>query len=215
MPANIRSRATAQIFYLLIINLSQMPPHYPRRTSESEDGEHTHEETKQLLPENYELSRDEYQDLVEFLSQIEPHLSIENTYLIVGNYRDDLCRINTITNSLNKNTSTFAISFNEVINEYENITMKFGLIAELVDYVVVLADPTENQSPLVELGLLTNSIYLDKTYVLRRERDDDEPESDKLEGQIFELLEEREQLLYWENEYDLLNKVQELPGVGS
>jgi len=195
-----------------------MPPHYPRRTSESEDGEHTYDETKQLLPEDYELSRDEYQDLVEFLSQIEPNLSIENTYLIVGNYGNDLRRINSVISTLNKEPSTLATSFNDVINESENIkniALKFGLIAELVDYVVILADPTENQSPLVELEFLTNSIYLDKTYVLRRKRDDDEPERGELEEQIFELLEEREQLLYWENEYDLLNRVQELPGVES
>ncbi|WP_336330940.1 hypothetical protein [Haloarcula sp. CGMCC 1.2071] len=195
-----------------------MPPHYPRRTSESEDGEHTYDETKQLLPEDYELSRDEYQDLVEFLSQIEPNLSIENTYLIVGNYGNDLRRINSVISTLNKEPSTLATSFNDVINESENIkniALKFGLIAELVDYVVILADPTENQSPLVELEFLTNSIYIDKTYVLRRKRDDDEPERGELEEQIFELLEEREQLLYWENEYDLLNRVQELPGVES
>lgn len=193
-----------------------MAPHYPQRSSddETEFGEdQTHEDIEDFLPDNKEISPEDHQNLIEFLSRVEPIASTENTYLIIGSYDEDLRRVNLVRDIINREQSKLAIAFGDFIDIGDDIAMRFQLLAELVDYVILVADEFEVDNYGFEIGVLSNSVYIDKVYMLKSTSGANESDRSALLNQFLSLLEKRNRIRHWEDMNGLREAVHELPGI--
>ena len=191
-----------------------MAPHYPQRTSDSmitAGDEDAYEELKKSLSEEDGLSPEDHQDLIEFLSRVKPTLSVGDTYLLIGSY-DDLRRIRTVQNTINSKPSKLAVTFEDLIEIGDNVATKFRLLAELVDYIILVDGDFDDSNYAFEMGLLSNSMYADKVYLLSSNSSDEEVDSE-LVNQFQTLLEERNQVRRWDDEEDLIEEANELPGM--
>ncbi|TKX39153.1 hypothetical protein EXE41_18730, partial [Halorubrum sp. SD690R] len=92
-----------------------------------------------------------------------------------------------------------------------NSIQKFCLIADVVTYLVGVAEK-EPSDFLVEQGLLvgTNE-YFEKSHVLKREYEDEEHPFGWMQDGVFELFAEADRLYRWQTEEELVDAAAELP----
>ena len=158
-----------------------------------------------------ELTLADNESILGALSELTPVFENERSYFALGNYdREPIRRLDLVVDRLNRRPDAYAFRMVDVRGDWDNGVHKFRLIADLVTFVVGVAE-AEPSGFLVEQGLLAGTDeYFEKTHVLKREYDEDRPFS-WMEAGVFELLDDEGRLYRWRTEEDLVEAVGELP----
>jgi hypothetical protein len=99
----------------------------------------------------------------------------------------------------------------DIRGEWDNSIQKFCLIADIVTSLVGVAEK-EPSDFLVEQGLLVGTIeYFAKSYVLKREYEDEDQPFGWMQDGVFELFDEEGRLYRWRTEDYLVDVTGELP----
>lgn len=154
----------------------------------------------------------ENEEILHALSELTPVFENERSYFALGNYdREPIRRLNLVVDRLNRRPDAYAFRMVDVQGEWDNSIQKFCLIADLVSYVVGVAE----QDPsgfLVEQGLLVGTEeYFEKSHVLKREYPDEDGPFSWMEAGVFELLDDEGRLYRWLTEDDLVDVAGDLP----
>jgi len=162
------------------------------------------------LLESAELTLAENEQVLASLAELSPLFENRRTYFVLGNYdREPIRRLALVADRLNRRTDAYAFRMVDVRGEWDNSIQKFCLVADLVSYLVGVAE-REPSGFLVEQGLFVGTEeYFPKSYVLKREYDDDA--FDWMQQGVFELLESEGRLYTWETEEELAEAVERLP----
>lgn len=112
---------------------------------------------------------------------------------------------------LNRRTDAYAFRMIDIRGEWKNSIQKFCLVADIVTYLVGVAE-SEPSDFLVEQGLLVGSIeYFQKSHVLKREYEDADNHFGWMQDGVFELFDEVGRLYRWRKEDDLVSETETLP----
>jgi hypothetical protein len=99
----------------------------------------------------------------------------------------------------------------DIRGEWDNSIQKFCLIADLVTYLVGVAEK-EPSDFLVEQGLLVGTTeYFAKSHVLKREYTDETQPFGWMQDGVFDLFDQEGRLYHWETESELVDVTAELP----
>jgi len=99
----------------------------------------------------------------------------------------------------------------DIRGEWDNSIQKFCLIADLVTYLVGVAEK-EPSDFLVEQGLLVGTReYFAKSHVLKREYTDETQPFGWMQDGVFALFDRKGRLYHWETEEELINVTTKLP----
>jgi len=109
------------------------------------------------------------------LSELTPVYENDRSYFVLGNYdREPIRRLNLVVDRLNRRQNAYAFRMVDIRGEWDNSIQKFCLIADIVTYLVGVAEK-EPSDFLVEQGLLVGTTeYFAKSHVLKREYEDEE-----------------------------------------
>lgn len=99
----------------------------------------------------------------------------DQSYFVLGNYdREPIRRSNLVTDRLNRRTDAYAFRTVDIRGEWDNSIQKFCLVADIVTYLVGVAEKEPNDF-LVEQGpLVGTGDYFSKSSVLKREDEDED-----------------------------------------
>ena len=112
---------------------------------------------------------------------------------------------------LNRRQDAYAFRMVDIRGEWDNSIQKFCLIADIVTFLVGVAE-TEPSDFLVEQGLLVGTTeYFAKSHVLKREYEDEEHPFGWMQDGVFELFEQEGRLYHWQTEEQLVDVTEELP----
>lgn len=163
------------------------------------------------LIDREELTLEDNEEILHALSELTPIYENERSYFVLGNYdREPIRRLNLVVDRLNRRPGAYAFRMVDVRDEWDNSIQKFCLIADLVTYVVGVAEKDPSDF-LVEQGLLVGTVeYFDKSHVLKREYEDDDAFGWMQSG-VFELLDEEGRLYRWCSEDELVEVTGDLP----
>jgi len=105
------------------------------------------------------------------LSELTPVYENDRSYFVLGNYdREPIRRLNLVVDRLNRRQNAYAFRMVDIRGEWDNSIQKFCLIADIVTYLVGVAEK-EPSDFLVEQGLLVGTTeYFAKSHVLKRVR---------------------------------------------
>lgn len=189
-----------------------MPPTPEEHFAEVARRAETYSRGLKLTPEEYEAIMDETSALTDL------HYA-DTTYFVLGSYGEDAKRrLTTVRNHLDGRANARAVLMDDVTNELQNSYAKFRLIADLVDYIVGVAEHRCGGF-LVEQGYFTAiDEYFRRTYVLKlaypnddiRESDHDRPFSWMQSG-VFDMLSREGRVYVWHDEPGLEACVGKLP----
>jgi hypothetical protein len=99
----------------------------------------------------------------------------------------------------------------DIHGEWDNSIQKFCLIADIVTYLLGVAEK-EPSDFLVEQGLLVGtSEYFSKSHVLKREYEDEEHPFGWMQDGVFQLFDREGRLYRWHTEEELKDVTGELP----
>jgi hypothetical protein len=99
----------------------------------------------------------------------------------------------------------------DIRGEWDNSIQKFCLIADIVTFLVGVAEKDPSDF-LVEQGLLVGTVeYFTKSHVLKREYEDEDQPFGWMQSGVFELFDEEGRLYRWRTEDDLVEVTGELP----
>ena len=99
----------------------------------------------------------------------------------------------------------------DIRGEWDNSIQKFCLIADIVTYLVGVAE-AEPSDFLVEQGLLVGTVeYFAKSHVLKRDYEDEDQLFGWMQDGIFELFDQQGRLYRWQTEEELVDATGELP----
>ncbi|USZ67407.1 hypothetical protein NGM10_11790 [Halorussus salilacus] len=159
-----------------------------------------------------EISLADNEEILHALSELTPVYENERSYFVLGNYdREPIRRLNLVVDRLNRRTDAYAFRMVDVRGEWDNSIQKFCLIADIVTYLVGVAEK-EPSDFLVEQGLLVGTTeYFSKSHVLKREYEDEEHPFGWMQDGVFELFDREGQLYRWRTEPDLVEATDELP----
>ena len=159
-----------------------------------------------------ELSLADNEKVLHALSELTPVYENERSYFVLGNYdREPIRRLNLVTDRLNRRKDAYAFRMVDIRGEWENSIQKFCLVADVVTYVVGVAEKDPSDF-LVEQGLLAGTVeYFSKSYVLKREYEDEERPFGWMQDGVFELLDDEGRLYRWRTEADLVDAAADLP----
>ena len=159
-----------------------------------------------------ELTRSDNEEILHALSELRPIYESERSYFVLGNYdREPIRRLNLVVDRLNRRQGAYAFRMVDVRGEWDNGIQKFCLLADLVTHIVGIAEK-EPSGFLVEQGLLAGTKeYFSKSYVFKREYDDEEHAFGWMQDGVFDLLEEKGRLYRWQTEADLVDAAETLP----
>lgn len=121
-----------------------------------------------------ELEPHETSDILGFANQELPHLySPENSYFILGSYRDPyLRRLRIVQNELDKRLGTYPFLMADLpelnIDRLPVFRIRFTLLAAHVDTIVAVYEQDAG-GEVTELGKISTTPYFDKSYVLPRD----------------------------------------------
>jgi hypothetical protein len=123
---------------------------------------------KEQLDEE-ELSLADNEETLHALSELTPVYENDRSYSVLGNYgREPIRRLNLVVDRLNRRTDAYAFRMVDVRGEWDNSIQKFCLVADIVTYLVGVAEKKPSDF-LVELGLLVGTVeYFSKSHVLIR-----------------------------------------------
>ena len=159
-----------------------------------------------------ELSLADNEEILHALSELTPVYENDRSYFVLGNYdRKPIRRLNLVVNRFNRRTDAYAFRMVDIRGEWDNSIQKFCLIADVVTYLVGVAEK-EPSDFLVEQGLLVGTVeYVAKSYVLKREYEDEEHPFGWMQDGVFELLDREGRLYRWRTEDELVSVSEELP----
>jgi len=159
-----------------------------------------------------ELSLADNEEILHALSELTPVYENDRSYFVLGNYdREPIRRLNLVTNRLNWRTDAYAFRMVDIRGEWDNSIQKFCLIADIVTYLVGVAEK-EPSDFLVEQGLLVGTVdYFSKSHVLKREYDDEDHPFGWMQDGVFERFDDEDRLYRWRTEADLVEATDELP----
>lgn len=158
-----------------------------------------------------EISLAENEEIVRTLSELTPIYENDRSYFVLGNYdREPIRRLNLVTDRLNRRDDAYAFRMVDIRGEWDNSIQKFCLIADLVTYLVGVAEKDPSDF-LVEQGLLVGTTeYFSKSHVLKREYDEEHPFGWMQDG-VFDLFDDEGRLYRWRTDDDLLEAAESLP----
>ncbi|WP_254546075.1 hypothetical protein [Halomarina pelagica] len=159
-----------------------------------------------------ELSLADNEEILRALSELTPVYENDRSYFVLGNYdREPIRRLNLVVDRLNRREDAYAFRMVDIRGEWDNSIQKFCLIADLVTYVVGVAEKDPSDF-LVEQGLLVGTVeYFAKSHVLKREYEDEDHPFGWMQNGVFELLEDGGRLYRWRTDEDLVDAVENLP----
>ena len=159
-----------------------------------------------------ELTLEDNEEILHALSELTPVYSTDQSYFVLGNYdREPIRRLNLVVDRLNRRTDAYAFRMVDIRGEWDNSIQKFCLIADIVSYLVGVAEKGPSDF-LVEQGLLVGSTeYFGKSHVLKRQYDDEEHPFGWMQDGVFELFDADGRLYRWRTEADLVAAADELP----
>ena len=165
---------------------------------------------KQL--ETDEISLADNEEILQTLSELTPIYENDQSYFVLGNYdHDPIRRLNLVVDRLNRRQDSYAFRMVDIRGEWDNSIQKFCLIADLVTYVVGVAEKDLSDF-LVEQGLLVGTVeYFSKSYVLKREYEDEAHPFGWMQDGVFDLFEREGRLYRWQTEEDLVETTEQLP----
>lgn len=165
---------------------------------------------KQL--ETDEISLADNEEILQTLSELTPIYENDQSYFVLGNYdHDPIRRLNLVVDRLNRRQDSYAFRMVDIRGEWDNSIQKFCLIADLVTYVVGVAEKDLSDF-LVEQGLLVGTVeYFSKSYVLKREYEDEAHPFGWMQDGVFDLFEREGRLYRWQTEEDLVETTEKLP----
>lgn len=146
------------------------------------------------------------------LAELTPVFENEHTYFVLGSYRSEpIRRLNLVVDRLNRRPGSYSFRMVDIRGEWENSIQKFCLVADIVSYLVGVAE-VDAGGFLVEQGLLVGTAeYFSKSYVLKREYDDEGNGFDWMQQGVFELFGRVGRLFRWRTEADLVDVTGRLP----
>lgn len=159
-----------------------------------------------------ELSLADNEEILHTLSELTPIYETDRSYFVLGNYdRDPIRRLNVVVDRLNRRTDAYAFRMVDIRGEWDNSIQKFCLIADLVTYLVGVAEKDPSDF-LVEQGLLVGTVeYFSKSHVLKREYEDEANPFGWMQDGVFDLFEQDGRLYRWQTDEDLVAVTGELP----
>ncbi len=165
---------------------------------------------KQL--ETEEISLVDNEEILHALSELTPVYENDRSYFVLGNYdRKPIRRLNLVVDRLNRRQDAYAFRMVDIRGEWDNSIQKFCLLADIVTFLVGVAEKDPSDF-LVEQGLLVGTTeYFAKSSVLKREYDDEQHPFGWMQDGVFDLLEQAGRLYHWQTEEELTDAVTELP----
>jgi hypothetical protein len=159
-----------------------------------------------------EISLADNEEILHALSELTPVYENDRSYFVLGNYdREPIRRLNLVVDRLNRRTDTYAFRMVDIRGEWDNSIQKFCLIADIVTYLVGVAEK-EPSDFLVEQGLLVGTIeYFTKSHVFKREYEDEAHPFGWMQDGVFDLFDREGRLYRWQTEEDLVEATDELP----
>ncbi|QLD88792.1 hypothetical protein HWV07_06990 [Natronomonas salina] len=161
-----------------------------------------------------EISLADNEEILHALSELTPVYENDRSYFVLGNYdRDPIRRLNLVVDRLNRRQDAYAFRMVDIRGEWDNSIQKFCLIADIVTFLVGVAEK-EPSDFLVEQGLLVGTTeYFSKSHVLKREYEDEEKEHPFgwMQDGVFELFDQEDRLYRWRTDEDLIDVTEELP----
>ena len=166
--------------------------------------------TEQLDEE--EISLVDNEEILHALSELTPVYGNDRSYFVLGNYdREPIRRLNVVVDRLNRRSDVYAFRMVDIRGEWDNSIQKFCLIADIVTYLVGVAE-AEPSDFLVEQGLLVGTVeYFAKSHVLKRDYEDEDQRFGWMQDGIFELFDQQGRLYRWQTEEELVDATGELP----
>ncbi|EJN57346.1 hypothetical protein SAMN04487950_4588 [Halogranum rubrum] len=159
-----------------------------------------------------EISLADNEEILHALSELTPVYENERSYFVLGNYdREPIRRLNLVVDRLNRRPDGYAFRMVDIRGEWDNSIQKFCLIADLVTYLVGVAEKDPSDF-LVEQGLLVGTVeYFAKSYVLKREYEDEAHPFGWMQDGVFDLFAQEGRLYQWQTEDDLVDVAEKLP----
>ncbi|HET7323656.1 MAG TPA: hypothetical protein VFJ06_04935 [Halococcus sp.] len=161
-----------------------------------------------------EISLADNEVILHALSELTPIYENDRSYFVLGNYdREPIRRLNLVVDRLNHRQDAYAFRMVDIRGEWDNSIQKFCLIADLVTYLVGVAEKDPSDF-LVEQGLLVGTVeYFSKSHVLKREYEDEEEEHlfGWMQDGVFGLFENESRLYRWRTEENPVAVTEELP----
>ncbi|ODR79528.1 hypothetical protein BG842_05955 [Haladaptatus sp. W1] len=159
-----------------------------------------------------EISLADNEEIVRTLAELTPVYENDRSYFVLGNYdREPIRRLNLVTDRLNRREDAYAFRMVDIRGEWDNSIQKFCLIADLVTYLVGVAEKDPSDF-LVEQGLLVGTTeFFSKSHVLKREYDDETHPFGWMQDGVFDLFEKEGRLYRWRTDEELLEAAESLP----
>ncbi|WP_049972688.1 hypothetical protein [Haladaptatus cibarius] len=159
-----------------------------------------------------EISLADNEDIIQTLGELTPVYENDRSYFVLGNYdREPIRRLNLVTDRLNRREDAYAFRMVDIRGEWDNSIQKFCLIADLVTYLVGVAEKDPSDF-LVEQGLLVGTTeYFSKSHVLKREYEDEDHPFGWMQDGVFDRFENEGRLYRWRTDDDLLETTESLP----
>jgi hypothetical protein len=158
------------------------------------------------------ISLTDNEEILHALSELTPVYENEQSYFVLGNYdREPIRRLNLVVDRLNRRQNTYAFRMVDIRGEWDNSIQKFCLIADIVTYLVGVAEK-EPSDFLVEQGLLVGTTeFFSKSHVLKRDYENEEHPFGWMQDGVFELFNREGRLYRWQTEEELVDVTEELP----
>lgn len=166
-----------------------------------------------------EFSYQDYEDIVNSVSELNEIRTTDDSYFVLGSYDGDAeTRVETVRDQLDNRPGARAVLMKDIANEWEHSYPKFRLIADFASYLVGVAEHRCGGF-LVEMGYFAAvDKYFEKTYVCKlaypnngiRETDRRYPFSWMQTG-IFNLLSKEGRVFVWDDENALETCVLKIP----
>jgi hypothetical protein len=159
-----------------------------------------------------EITLADNEEILHVLSELTPVYENDRSYFVLGNYdREPIRRLNLVVDRLNRRTDAYAFRMVDIRGEWDNSIQKFCLIADIVTYLVGVAEKDPSNF-LVEQGLLVGTTeYFEKSHVLKRTYENEVHPFGWMQDGVFELFDREGRLYRWRTEEDLVNMTGELP----
>jgi len=159
-----------------------------------------------------EISLADNEEILHALSELTPVYENDRSYFVLGNYdREPIRRLNLVVDRLNRRTDAYAFRMVDIRGEWDNSIQKFCLLADIVTYLVGVAEADPSDF-LVEQGLLVGTDeYFSKGHVLQREYEGEDQPFGWIQQGVFDLFDHEGRLYRWRTDDDLVETTDELP----
>ena len=159
-----------------------------------------------------EISLADNEEILHALSELTPIYENDRPYFVLGNYdREPIRRLNLVVDRLNRRQDAYAFRMVDIRGEWDNSIQKFCLLADIVTYLIGVAEK-EPSDFLVEQGLLVGTTeYFSKSHVLKREYEGETHPFGWMQDGVFELFEQKGRLYRWQTDEELVNASEKLP----